>query len=130
MPTTKYQWNTDRPGPEPRLYITCLSSDKYTAIRWWDGNLWWDISPTRGSQAKIFKWPKGTAAAGIHQPGWMRRYDALALRKITDQRKVRWGQPYKHFEPAEVLTWLVRQGRLPADWPLAFQSEMRIAKAA
>lgn len=125
----KHTWSNVAPGTEPKLYTTCLSSALYTALRWWDGQEWWDISATRGSPARPFKWPKGAAANGVKQPGWMKRYPALALRKITDQSKVRWGTPYKHFDQVEVLHWLIKQGRLPADWPEAFQQEMRAQSA-
>jgi len=126
----KYTWANGAPSTTPGLHVTCLTHSGYTSIRWWDGKEWWDISPTRGSPARTFKWPKGAAANGHRQPDWMKRYPVLALRKISDQGKVRWGASFKHYEPAEVLRWLVAQGRLPADWPEAFQAEMRAGRAA
>lgn len=121
---TKYTWQTIKPT-EPGLYRTCLSNDKYHSARLWDGENWWDISGTRGDSAMPFTIPKRVSADVKPLLAWMRHYKSLALRKITDQGKVRWGVAYKHFEPAEVLAWLVKMGTLPADWKECYQEHMR-----
>lgn len=133
MAKTRYAFSNGAPGTEPGLYKTCLTSERDISIRWWDGALWWDISTSRGTKAMPFKWPTGKAARGISMPGWYRTYgcaDKLCLRKITNQVKVRWGTPYKHFDPDEVLAYLVGKGILPKDWREAFQGEMRAAQQA
>lgn len=112
MAITKHEIFGLKPCETPKLYMTCLTNPNYLSVRWWDGKEWWDISASRGSSAKPFKWPRGTAANGISQPSWMKRYPVLRLRKINDQGKVRIAVPYKHFEPAEVLKHLVDTGRL------------------
>ena len=122
MPTVKYQWAATPPPAGPNVYVTCLTNAKYTSPRWWDGQQWWDISVSRGKKALHFTWPK---RARVSKPDWMKRHGDLSLRSISDQNKVRWGEPFKHFSPPEVLQWLIAQGRLPKDWPLAFQGEMR-----
>lgn len=124
MPTTKYQWVNGKPTA-PGLYRTCLSNDKYQSARYWDGRLWWDISATRGIKTMPFTMPKGTPADVKPLLAWTKHYSALSLRMITDQRKVRLAIAYKHYEPAEVLKWLVNKGVIPADWKDAFQDDMR-----
>ena len=133
MAKTRYTFNSGAPSTEPGLYKTCLNSERDVSTRWWDGVLWWDISSSRGDASKPFKWPKGAAARGISMPTWYTRYgdaDKLCLRKITNQAKVRWGVAYKHFEPDEVLAYLVGKGVLPKNWREAFQDEMRATQAA
>lgn len=125
MPITKYEILALKPNPTPKLYKTCLTNANYRSTRWWDGNLWWDIATSRGNRDMVFKWPRGVAANGMPQPAWTKHYPALYLRKISDQSKVRLAVPYKHFEPDEVLKYLVSIGRLPADWKDAFQDVMR-----
>lgn len=131
MSTTRHTWQSSAPYLPPNLpgmlQTTYLTNEKYTITRWWDGKLWWDISPSRGAGMRVFKWPKGEAANGIKQPGWMKHYGPLKLRKITDQSKVRWGIPYKHYEPAEVLKYLVSTGKLTPNWQELYQSSMRDA---
>jgi hypothetical protein len=130
MAKTLYKFHEGAPSTEPGLYWSCLKSERDKSIRWWDGALWWDVSIGRGSKALPFKWPRGAAMRGISMPRWykIRGYqDRLALRKITNQARVRWGVPYKHFEPDEVLAYLVAQGKLPANWREAYQDEMRAA---
>ena len=65
-------------------------------------------------------------------PRWIKDcYQGHAhLRKISDQSKVRWGIAYKHFEPNEVLAYLVDKGVLLSNWRDAYQEEMRVTKSA
>lgn len=128
MAQVRYTFTTGAPGTEPGLYKTCLKSERDISIRWWDGALWWDISVSRGAKALPFTWPSGKAMRGISMPRWYKDYGydkSMSLRKITDQAKVRWGTAYKHFEPDEVLAYLVGKGALPKDWREAYQDEMR-----
>lgn len=129
MPKTRYKFHEGTPGSEPGLYKTCLKSERDISIRWWDGALWWDISPPyRGRATLPFKWPTGKAKRGIAMPDWWIRFGfahELCLRKITDQKRVRWGVAYTHYEPAEVLAYLVKQGKLPKDWRECYQEELR-----
>ena len=124
MPTTKYQWVRGAPAV-PGLHRTCLSSDKYHSARYWDGRAWWDIASTRGNKALPFTLPKAIPADVKPLLAWTKHYSTLSLRTITDQSKVRCAIPYKHYEPAEVLKWLVNKGRLRADWKDAYQEDMR-----
>ena len=131
MAKTRYTFKSGAPGAEPGLYKSCLNSERDISIRWWDGALWWDISSSRGSKSLPFKWPNGAAARGISMPARIKRYgeqDRLCLRKITNQAEVRWGTAYKHFEPDEVLSYLVGKGVLPKDWRESFQEEMRATR--
>ena len=132
MAKTLYKFTSGAPSKEPGLYWSCLKSECDMSIRWWDGALWWDISASRGSMAKPFKWPTGAAKRGIPMPRWIKDYHQghTHLRKISDQSKVRWGIAYKHFEPNEVLTYLVDKGVLPSNWRDAYQEEMRTTQAA
>lgn len=131
MAKIRYEFHEGAPGSEPGLYKTCLKSERDISIRWWDGALWWDISPDRGRAELPFKWPKGKAKRGITMPSWWASFGyekSLCLRKITDQKRVRWGVAYTHYEPAEVLAYLVKQGKLPKDWRDYYQEEMRDQK--
>lgn len=130
MAKTLYKFASGAPGAEPGLYLSCLKSERDMSIRWWDGSIWWDISTSRGDTTKPFKWPSGAAKRGISMPKWIKDcYQGQAyLRKISDQPKVRWGTAYKHFEPNEVLAYLVKKGVLPSNWRDAYQEEMRTAK--
>lgn len=121
---TKYDWIGFKPK-QPGLYRTCLSNDKYHSARYWDGELWWDISATRGGTLRPFTLPKRLPADVKPLLAWTKHYSSYSLRKITDQGKVRWGIAYKHYEPAEVLAWLVKRGTLPADWKECYQEHMR-----
>lgn len=128
MPIMRNTFNEGAPGADPGLYESCLTSERDVSLRWWDGALWWDISGSRGSQSQRFKWPKGAAARGIRMPGWLKYYsekDAMCLRKITNQSKVRWVEKYAEYTPAEVLAYMVEIGVLPKDWKDVFQAEMR-----
>ena len=133
MAKTLYKFTSGAPSKEPGLYWSCLKSERDMSIRWWDGALWWDISASRGSMTKPFKWPTGAAKRGIPMPRWIKLHgeqECLCLRKITNQSKVRWGTAYKHFEPNEVLIYLVDKGVLPSNWRDAYQEEMRVTKSA
>lgn len=128
MAITKYEWSSLRPA-SPGLHMTCLSNEKYMTLRWWDGKEWWDIATSRGNKTQPFTWPRGALANGHRKPEWVKYYleqgAKLYLRKINDQRKVRRGIAYKHYEPAEVLAWLVSQGLLNPNWKEAYQDAMR-----
>lgn len=128
MAKIRYTFTEGAPSADPGLYRSCLASERDISIRWWDGQLWWDISAGRGDASRPFKWPRGEQARGISMPAWYKRYSdsgKLCLRKITNQSKVRWATAYKHFEPDEVLAHLVAKGVLPKNWRDAFQEEMR-----
>lgn len=130
MPTIRYNFYTGAPSKEPGLYKSCLGSTRDISIRWWDGSLWWDLSVDRGQKAKPFVWPTGKQMREIKPPEWFEPHlERLALRKITDQSKVRWGVEYKHYNPNEVLAYLIKKGVLPKNWREAFQEEMQKPKA-
>lgn len=124
MPVTKYKFNEGVPSSDPGLYISCLKSERDHSIRWWDGNLWWDISSTRGQKGLRFLWPKGKQSLGIKKPAYFIGCD-LYLRKITNQSLVRWGKTYKLYSDTEILKYLVVKGILPPDWKSKYQEEMR-----
>ena len=124
MPVTKYKFNDGVPSSDPGLYISCLKSERDNSIRWWDGNLWWDISSTRGKKGLRFLWPKGKQSRGIKKPTYFIGCD-LYLRKITNQSLVRWGKTYKLYSDTEILKYLVTNGILPPDWKSKYQEEMR-----
>ena len=124
MPVTKYKFNDGVPSSDPGLYISCLKSERDNSIRWWDGNLWWDISSTRGQKGLRFLWPKGKQSLGIKKPAYFIGCD-LYLRKITNQSLVRWGKTYKLYSDTEILKYLVVKGILPPDWKSKYQEEMR-----
>lgn len=124
MPVTKYKFNEGVPSSDPGLYISCLKSERDNSIRWWDGNLWWDISSTRGQKGLRFLWPKGKQALGIKKPTYFIGCD-LYLRKITNQSLVRWGKTYKLYSDTEILKYLVIKKILPPDWKSKYQEEMR-----
>ena len=55
----------------------------------------------------------------------------LFLRRIgVHQGVIEWGAPYKVFDEREVLAYLVKTGKLPHDWRMAYQYEMMRAAAA
>ena len=126
--TTRHILHTAAPGTEPGIYTSCLSSPtshKYLAMRWWDGELWWDISLGASRGGNEFAWPDKGAARGHKRPKSYGKPYELYLRKITRQQDVHWAEPYRHFEPAEVLAWLVKTGVLREDWKTAYQNNMR-----
>lgn len=129
MAKINYTWATATP-PAPDTYITRLGESKVHTVRYWDGERWHDVAPPRGAaDPKVpFIWPKG---ARTPKPKWMNHdhyKSRLTLRNITAQSRVQWGTPFKVYEPAEVLKWLVNQGKLPADWREAYQNDMRAAQ--
>lgn len=125
MPVTKYKFNNGIPASDPGLYVTCLKSERDKSIRWWDGKLWWDISP-RGQKGLHFFWPKGKQARGFKRNDYyFRNCGYLYLRKITNQSLVRWGESYKDYSETEILKYLVTKGILPSDWKIKYQEEMR-----
>lgn len=131
MSITKFHWYEGAPvNKKPDLHITCLSNEKYFSPRWWDGERWWDVSASRGRNGMAFVWPKGRAGGVFARWAWMRKWPALFLRKINDQKKVRYGVPYTHYEPTEVLAWLVNKGVLHSNWREHYQEEMRDQTAA
>lgn len=127
MAKIDYTWATATP-PAPDTYITRLDESKVHTVRYWDGERWHDIGAPRGNNAPAtpFKYPR---RARVPMNGYHKHYkDRLTLRGITAQSRVQWGTPFKVYEPAEVLKWLVNQGKLPADWREAYQNDMRAAQ--
>lgn len=130
MPVIKFAWHSGPPAdPKPAMHVTCLTNEAYHAARWWDGARWWDVVNSRGKKDNPFIWPAGFKKGTFARWSWMWGAGRhLSLRNITDQAKVRYGVPYKHFEPDEVIKYLVNTGRLPKDWKECFQQEMRNTK--
>ncbi|MBL7089939.1 hypothetical protein [Acidovorax sp.] len=122
MSKTDYTWLATAPH-KPDVYVTRINTSKIRTVRYWDGQRWFDISlsgtTSRGSGTP-FTWPKRARVA----IGWRKKYP-LSLRKITNQAAIQWGTPYRVYDDKEVLAYLVKSGRLPADWRTAFQDEMR-----
>lgn len=126
MSTIAYTWLTTTP-PKPDVYTTRINESRVYSVRYWDGERWFDISTSdtksRGSRVQ-FKWPKKPRV----RMGWHSRYkDSLCLRKITNQAAIQWGTPYRVYDDKEVLAYLVKTGRLLADWRTAYQEAMRAA---
>lgn len=124
MSKIDHTWLATKP-PKPDVYTTRKGESKYQTLRYWDGSSWWQIewnSPKRFT--KPFKWPKGSRTR--FPGGHLSRYrDTMGLRNITDQAAIKWGTPFRVYDDKEVLAYLVKSGRLPADWRKAFQIEMR-----
>lgn len=122
MSKIDYTWLATAPH-KPDVYVTRINTSKIQTVRYWDGQRWFDISlsgtTSRGSSTP-FTWPKRARVA----IGWRKKYP-LSLRKITNQAAIQWGTPYRIYDDKEVLAYLVKSGRLPADWRTAFQDEMR-----
>ncbi len=126
MSSIDYTWLATAPH-KPDVYVTRRNTSKIHSTRYWDGKQWFDIS-TSGTASRggstPFKWPKKPRVS----MGWYRRYeDVLSLRKITDQAAIQWGTPFRVYDDKEVLAYLVKSGRLPADWRTAYQETMRAA---
>jgi hypothetical protein len=52
----------------------------------------------------------------------------MSLRKIgVNQGNIQWGEPFRVFDEKEVLAYLVKSGKLPANWKTHFQAEMRVS---
>ena len=124
MSTIKHTWHTGEP-PEPDVYTTRLNESKYLTLRYWDGSVWFDISYTKSrSSSKAFTWPKDSRA---RRPEWARRSTTpMSLRLIGKfQGDIQWGEPYKHYDPKEVLAYLIEKGDLRPDWQEFYQPFMR-----
>lgn len=124
MSSIDYTWIATTPV-KPDVYMTRINESKVHTVRYWDGRRWFDIS-TSGTASRggstPFKWPKKARVA----IGWRKQYP-LSLRNITNQAAIQWGTPYRVYDDKEVLTHLVKTGRLPADWRTSYQGEMRAA---
>lgn len=126
MSKIAYTWSSATP-PRPGVYTTRKGESKYLTLRQWDGARWWQIEWGASARKSMqFKWPKGSRT---RFPSGMAAYrDTLGLRRINDQAGIQWGDPYKVFDRAEVLAYLVRRGYLPTDWETCWQDEMRQAE--
>lgn len=125
MSKIDYTWLATAPH-KPDVYVTRRGTSRYQTLRYWDGSRWWQIEWQRGRGAKPFAWPKGSRTR--FPGGHLSRYrDTMALRRINDpfQAAIQWGTPYRVYDEKEVLAYLVKTGRLPADWRAAYQDEMR-----
>lgn len=124
MSAIAYTWLATKPH-KPDVYTTRINESKVHTVRYWDGRRWFDIS-TSGAASRggstPFKWPKKARVA----IGWRKQYP-LSLRNISNQAAIQWGTPYRVYDDKEVLTHLVKTGRLPADWRTSYQGEMRAA---
>lgn len=122
MSKIDYTWLATAPH-KPDVYVTRINASRIHTVRYWDGQRWYDISlsgtTSRGSSTP-FQWPKKPRIA----IGWRKQYP-LSLRNITNQAAIQWGTPYRVYDDREVLAYLVKTGRLPADWRKAYQIEMR-----
>ncbi|OAD82928.1 hypothetical protein ATN89_17060 [Comamonas thiooxydans] len=130
MPLTKYKIHTGKPKGGPAVHVTCLTDERIQTVRWWDGKQWWDIGTPRNRATEVppekqFKWPAG---CGVPKPSWMNESHykgRIMLRKITHQDRVRWCEPYKHYTPEEVMSWMEETGRIAEDWRERYQTIMR-----
>lgn len=117
-------WLATKPH-KPDVYTTRINESRISSVRYWDGERWFDISlsgtASRGGSMP-FKWPKKPRVS----IGWRKKYP-LSLRNITNQAAIQWGTPYRVYDDKEVLAYLVKSGRLPADWRTAYQEAMRAA---
>lgn len=126
MSRIDYTWLATKPH-KPDVYTTRINESKVHTVRYWDGQRWFDISTSgtvsRGSGTP-FEWPKKPRIS----IGWRKPYKGrMNLRNITNQAAIQWGTPYRVYDDNEVLAYLIKTGRLPADWRTAYQSEMRAA---
>lgn len=115
----------DSKPPRPDVYTTRRGESRYQTLRYWDGERWWQIEWLRHRSAQPFKWPKGSRT---RFPAGMASYrDCMGLRRINDsfQASIQWGTSYRVYDDKEVLAYLAKTGRLPADWRTAYQAEMR-----
>jgi hypothetical protein len=125
--TIAYTWHSQTP-PAPDVYTTRRNESKYLTLRYWDGELWYEINLTGGRGGDVFKWPKKSRT---RRPEYVKRYlETMRLRKIgKHQGSIQWGEPYKVYDEREVLDYLVESGRLRADWREAYQEPMRVRAA-
>lgn len=123
MSKTEHTWHPEAP-PAADVYTTRRNASKYLTLRYWDGSAWFEIGYSSSRGGKPFVWPKPSRS---RRPEWaVRMKTGLYLRKIgAHQGAIQWGDPYKVYDEKEVIKHLVKTGRLPADWPEAFQDEMR-----
>lgn len=126
MSTIAYKWHPT-PPPEPDVYTTRRGNTKYLTLRYFDGQRWYSIDwggNRGGAKADAFKWPKKSRSK---MPAHLKTYaNTMRLRKIgVDQQRIQWGEPYKVYDDKEVLAYLVKTGRIAADWRTAYQDEMR-----
>ncbi len=123
MSKISYHWHSSNPT-KPDVYTTRRGESKYQALRYWDGFRWWQIEWNRTRGAQAFVWPKRSRT---RYPGFGEYRDQLGLRRINDphQRHIQWGEPFKVFDRNEVLKYLVKSGRLLANWETCYQVEMR-----
>lgn len=122
MSKIDYTWLIGAPH-KPDVYVTRINESRIHSVRYWDGQRWFDISlsgtKSRGSSTP-FVWPKKPRIP----IGWRKQYQ-LSLRNITNQAAIQWGTPFRVYDEKEVLAYLVKIGKLPADWRNAYQIEMR-----
>lgn len=109
--------------PRPDVYTTRRGDSRYQTLRYWDGEGWWEIAWGNSRGGKPFTWPKGSRT---RKP--VSKYGPIDfhIRKISAHlSNIQWGTPYRVYDDKEVLAYLVKTGRLPADWRNAYQIEMR-----
>lgn len=125
MSSIDFTWLGGTP-PRPDVYTTRRGESRYQTLRYWDGKRWWQIEWNDARGSRPFKWPKGsrTRFPGGHLSIYR---DTMGLRRINDslQGAIRWGTPHRVYDDKEVLAYLVKTGRLLADWRTAYQIEMR-----
>lgn len=123
MSRIDYTWIATKP-PKPDVYTTRRGESRYQTLRYWDGACWWEIAYSDSRGGKPFDWPKGSRTK---KPKAKWRPIDFYIRKIHDPKSIQWGTPYRVYDDKEVLTHLVKTGRLPADWRTSYQGEMRAA---
>lgn len=125
MSKTEYKWQSGTP-PMPDVYTTRRNKSRYTTMRYWDGERWFEIALSGSRGGVPFQWPKNSRTK---LPNWADKYrQSLRLRNIgVGQDTIEWGEPFKVYDEREVLAFLVKVGHLRADWRTAYQQDMRLA---
>lgn len=116
----------DSKPPRPDVYTTRRGESRYQTLRYWDGEAWWEIAYSYSRGGKPFTWPKGSRTRKPRRPIWDKSPRQFYIRKISAHLgAIQWGTPYRVYDDKEVVAYLVKMGRLPADWRTAYQAEMR-----
>ena len=129
MSTIAHTWTPGKP-PAVDVYLTRHNQSKYLTKRYWDGQAWFEIGFGSRRGGIPFTWPKKSRTGMTKWEREANKNGTLMLRRIGKlQGVIEWGAPYKVFSGAEVLAYLVKEGKLHHDWRNYYQDEMRQAAA-